>query len=164
MSRTAKIKFVSLLALVVISGGAFTPQREDILVGETFEVAPEQVGVFTEGDAPLASVVVAPVLSRAEKLAARIAVLATRIESDTVAIAEARTELETSERLAGVAAGTKIVARIGRADTAKNVEATVVHVKDDESGSRRLKITYGEGADFDVAVIQESQIVEVVVA
>ncbi len=164
MSRTAKIKSVTLLALVVISGGAFTPQREDILAGETFEVAPEQVDVLTEGDAPLASVVVPAVLSRAEKLAARIAALATRIESDTIAIAEARTELETSERLAGVQSGTKIIARLGRADTVKNVEATVVHVKDDESGSRRLKITYGEGADFDVAVIQESQIVEVIVA
>jgi hypothetical protein len=105
-----------------------------------------------------------PVLTRAEKQAAQVLVLTKRIEADTAKLAELRNDIETASRLDGVEAGSAIVARIGRAETSKEVPARVLGVKEDEAtGSRRYKIAYGEGFDADTAVIQASQIVSVIV-
>lgn len=104
-----------------------------------------------------------PVLTRAEKQAAQVLVLTKRIEADTAKLAELKNDIETASRLDGVEAGSAIVARIGRADTSKEVAARVLGVKEDDAGSRRYKIAYGEGFDADTAVIQASQIVSVIV-
>jgi hypothetical protein len=104
-----------------------------------------------------------PVLTRAEKQAAQVLVLTKRIEADTAKLAELRNDIETASRLDGVEAGSAIVARIGRAETSKEVPARVLGVKEDDTGSRRYKIAYGEGFDADTAVIQASQIVSVIV-
>lgn len=100
-------------------------------------------------------------LTRTEKLQAQITTLETRIAADTTKLATVRQELETAERLSAVGVGTLITARVGRAETAKNVEAEVVGVKDDEAGRRLYKISFGDGFDADVQVIQPHQIVAV---
>lgn len=114
-----------------------------------------------EGDTG-ASAAPAVKLTRAEKYAKAIDVLTKRIEADTAKLAEIKQEVETAERLASVATGSAIVARIGRAETSKEVNARVLGVKEEESGSLRYKIMFGEGVDTDIAVIQASQIVSIV--
>lgn len=65
------------------------------------------------------------------------------------------------DKLMAVKAGAVIVARVGRAETSKEVLAQVLGITTLENGDRRLKIFYGDGADAEVAVIQDSQIVDV---
>ncbi len=106
---------------------------------------------------------VKPTQTRAEKLAAQVSTLETRIAADTTKLAEVKNEIETSARLDSVGEGSAIIARIGRAETSKEVAARVLGVKDDDKGSRRYKIAFGEGFDADAAIIQASQIVRVLV-
>lgn len=104
------------------------------------------------------------VLTRAEKLAKQVTTLETRIAADTIKLAEVKQEIETSERLSSVTVGTAITAKLGRAETTREVAAVVVGVKDDEAGARRYKISFGDGFDADVQVIQPSQIVSITAA
>jgi hypothetical protein len=97
-------------------------------------------------------------LTRSEKLAAQIVTLEKRIAADTAKVEEVKAELEVTERLASVGVGTLIVAKLGRAETARSVDAEVLGVKDDENGARRYKISFGEGFDADTVVIQPAQI------
>ena len=57
--------------------------------------------------------------------------------------------------------GAVIVARVGRAETSKEVLAQVLGITTLENGDRRLKIFFGQGVDAEMAVIQDSQIVDV---
>lgn len=99
-------------------------------------------------------------LTRVEKLTKQVETLEKRIEADTAKLAEVRVELETAQRLADVREGTLIVARLGRAETTREVPATVTGKKEDENGVR-YKISYGEGFDADVTIIQPAQIVNI---
>lgn len=103
-----------------------------------------------------------PTLTPAQKRAARVEVLTKRIADDTAALAALKQEIETAERLASVTTGTAIIAKVGRAETAREVAARVLGVKDDDNGSRRYKITFGEGFDADTVIIQPTQIVSVI--
>jgi hypothetical protein len=100
-------------------------------------------------------------LTRAEKLVKQITTLETRIAADTTKLAEVKLELETSERLSSVGVGTLVTVKLGRAETTREVAAEVLGVKDDDNGARRYKISYGEGFDADVVIIQPSQIVAI---
>jgi hypothetical protein len=111
----------------------------------------------------VAAEVVKPTLTRAQKQAAQIEVLEKRIAADTAKLAEVKLDIETASRLDGVVAGSAIIARIGRAETSKEVAARVLGIKEDDNGSRRYKIAFGEGFDADAAIIQASQIIRVLV-
>lgn len=100
-------------------------------------------------------------LSRAEKLEAEIAKLRERIAADTAKFNEKCALLASLELLASVDGGSVIDAKVGRADTAKTVQATVVGVQTLEDGSRKFKIFFGQGFDSETVVISESQIVKV---
>lgn len=65
-------------------------------------------------------------LTRAEKFAARIAVLVKRIEADTETLAAVRLESETAGRLDSVVAGTAVVARLGRAGSPERAAAEAI--------------------------------------
>lgn len=110
---------------------------------------------------PVVEAVAVP-LTRAEKYAKAINHLTKTIEAAQVKLAELQLEADTASKLEGVGEGVAIVARIGRAETSRNVSARVVGVQELDSGSRRFKILFGAGIDTDTAVIQESQIVEVI--
>lgn len=99
-------------------------------------------------------------LSRVEKLAAQIATIEKRIETDTAKVADLKQELETAQRLADVREGTLIIAKLGRAETVREVPATVLGKKEDDNGVR-YKIEFGDGFDKDVTVIQPAQIVAI---
>lgn len=113
-------------------------------------------------DAINAAATPAIVLTRAEKVQARIDLLTKRIAADTAALEAIRLEVETAAKLAGVVAGTAIVAKLGRAETTREVNARVTGVKEDENGSVKYKIVFGEGFDADVQIINASQIVRVI--
>ena len=104
-----------------------------------------------------------PTLTRAQKQAAQVEVLEKRIAADTAKLAEVKLDIETASRLDGVVAGSAIIARIGRADTSKEVAARVLGIKEDDNGSRRYKLAFGEGFEADAAIIQASQIIRVLV-
>jgi hypothetical protein len=114
-----------------------------------------------EGEGSTGGAAPATPLTRAEKLAKQITTLETRIAADTAKLAEVRQELETSERLASVGVGTLVTIKLGRAETTREVAGEVLGVKDDDNGARRYKVSYGEGFDADVVIIQPSQIVAI---
>lgn len=99
-----------------------------------------------------------PKLTRAEKLIARSEVLRKRIEADTAEYNEVANELNNLAALANVAIGTKVVIKLGRAETARVLDAVVVGVKDEEDGSKKYKVQYGTGFDADLATITAGQI------
>lgn len=100
-------------------------------------------------------------LTRAEKYAKTIATLEARIAADTAKLAEVKLEAETATKLSGVTTNSVIVAKLGRAESTREVLARVVGVKEEDSGARKFKILFGEGIDTDTVIIQESQIVSV---
>lgn len=67
-----------------------------------------------------------------------------------------------ASRLSGVKAGSVIDARVGRAETSRVVRAAVLGVQTLDNGDLRFKVYYGEGMDAETAVIQTSQIVDVI--
>lgn len=111
--------------------------------------------------APDAAVVAATPLTKTQQLQAKIDALNKTIESHTAKVAQLTGLLRSADLLDGIKAGSVIVAKVGRADTAKEVTATVVGVQVLADGDKRFKIYYGEGFDADTVVIQESQIVDV---
>lgn len=100
--------------------------------------------------------------TRKEKLSDRIEVLEKRIASDNAELAEKKLQLESVDRLASVAAGSNVIIRIGRAETSREVSATIMGVKTTDGGDIRYKASFGEGFDAEVVIIQESQIISVV--
>lgn len=100
--------------------------------------------------------------TRKEKLSDRIEVLEKRIASDNAELAEKKLQLESVDRLASVAAGSNVIIRVGRAETSREVSATILGVKTTDSGDIRYKASFGEGFDAEVVIIQESQIISVV--
>ena len=136
--------------------------------------------------ATAAPVVVAPQLSAAdaELIAATQAQFATqppeltasqrisaKIESKRAHVAKLNAEIEklegqlrSADLLDSIKAGSVIKARVGRAETARDVTASVVGVQTLESGDLRYKIFFGEGFEAETVVIQSSQIIDVVQA
>lgn len=70
-------------------------------------------------------------------------------------------QFDVADKMASIGQGSNIIARVGRADTAREVDATVVGVQHLPSGERRLKIVFGNGFDTETVVIQDSQIIGV---
>jgi len=120
--------------------------------------APVEAGAASSGGEPQAP---APELSKAEKLSKKIEALKDRIQKDSAALITLEAQFGSVDLLESVKAGSVIVARVGRAETAKEVTASVVGVQTLENGDKRFKIYFGEGFDADTVVIQESQIVDV---
>jgi hypothetical protein len=91
------------------------------------------------------------------KITARLGRQGSEAREAVAGIAEVRDELG-NIITAGVAA---VAARAATAGTLRIVPATVMARADNDNGSPRFKISYGEGFDFDTETIQASQIVEV---
>lgn len=120
---------------------------------------------MSEAQTPVvAPVVQAPVieLTRAEKLDQQIEKLRVEIDTKKAKFVELCSLRESIDLLEGIAEGSVLTVKIGRAETAKNVNGTVVGVKSEEDGSRKFKVYYGEGIDADLVIVNESQIVKVI--
>lgn len=102
---------------------------------------------------------VKPKLTRTEKLTQRAELLHKRITTDTNEYNEILAELAGAARLANLAAGDAVQVKLGRAETARTVDAIVVGVKEDEDGAKKYKVQYGSGFDADIAVVGAAQII-----
>ena len=94
--------------------------------------------------------------------------ISAKIDSKRAQVAKLNAEIEKLEgqfRLAdlldSIKAGSTIKARVGRAETARDVTAEVVGVQTLDNGDLRYKIFIGEGFDAEAVVIQSSQIIDV---
>jgi hypothetical protein len=105
------------------------------------------------GDAPL---------TPSQRLAAKIEKLKARILKDSDDLTKLEAQYRAADMLDKIAAGSVIKARVGRAETAREVTASVIGVQTLDSGDRRLKVYFGEGFDAETVVIQDSQIIDVV--
>jgi len=100
-------------------------------------------------------------VSKADQLKAKIEALNKQIETASKKREQLEALLRSVDLLDGIKSGSVVVAKVGRAETAKEVVATVVGVQTLGSGDKRFKIYYGQGFDADTVVIQESQILDV---
>ncbi|BAN92326.1 hypothetical protein X534_gp15 [Ralstonia phage RSB3] len=100
-------------------------------------------------------------LTPSQKVAAKIAAKRASVAKLLAEIEKLEGQFRAADLLDSVKAGSIIVARVGRAETSREVTATVIGVQTLESGDRRLKIYFGEGFDAETVVIQDSQIVDV---
>lgn len=98
------------------------------------------------------------VLTREEKLRAEYEKLATRIKADTEKANGIVAELQEIAALAAVDVDSVVVVTVGKGDTAREVEATVIGVRVEDDGSKTYKVTYGSGFDADVAVVKGNKI------
>lgn len=90
----------------------------------------------------------------AEKRAAAIK------RADEIALKQSEIALEVHniDALASVAVGSTVVIPVGKGEAAKDVEGTVLAVRDEEDGSRSYKVQHGSGFDTDVTVVKSNKI------
>ena len=75
-----------------------------------------------------------------------------------VKLNELAAEINAIDALAAVTVGSKVIVTVGKGEAAKEVEAVVVGVREEEDGSKTLKVQYGEGFDADIAVVKASKV------
>lgn len=94
-------------------------------------------------------------------IAEQIAAVETQIAALNTKLTALKAEQAVSEQLANLAKGSRLRVRIGRGDTAREVDSEVLAVSNDEEKGTRIKVVFGEGFDTETSVIQTSQIVAV---
>ena len=99
--------------------------------------------------------------SASQRIGAKLTAKKAQLEKLTAEIEKLEAQFRSADLLDKVQAGSIIVARVGRAETAREVVASVVGVQRLENGDRRLKIYFGEGFEAETVVIQDSQIVDI---
>lgn len=102
-----------------------------------------------------------PELTPSQKIAAKIEAKKAQIVKLTGEVERLEAQFRSADLLDSVKQGSIIVARVGRAETAREVTASVIGVQTLESGDVRYKIYFGEGFDAETVVIQSSQIIDV---
>lgn len=158
----SKIALVTISALFAIQGAFFGEGVADVQIGQTAEVTREQAdALIASGHA--AEVVAEPVapLTRAEKLDADIAATEKAIVAATRRLEKLNQEKSTVGLLDSVVVGSVVTARIGRADTVREVQGTVVAAKQEAPGVRKLKLSIGEGFDAEFVIISDSQVIAI---
>lgn len=123
------------------------------------EVVPTDAAAQAAADATAASL--KREATPLEKLAFKIDAKKTQLAKLADEIKKLEQQFEVADKMQGIGQGSVIVARVGRADTAKEVQAVVLGTQNTDAG-RRLRITYGEGFDAETAIIQDSQIIGLV--
>lgn len=117
-------------------------------------------------EAAAAPVVAKPKLSYMEKITARAQMLAARITTDTEEYNQIVAQINNVEALKNLNTGSKVTFKAGRKfadrDTTRIVEAVIVGAAAQEDGSMLYKVSFGEGFDAEVAVINAGQILTVV--
>lgn len=97
-------------------------------------------------------------LTRREKLLAQYNHAFTKHAELAVKLQELAAEINSIDALAAVTVGSVVVVTVGRGDDAKEVEATVIGVREEEDGSKTYKVTYGSGFDADIAVVKGNKL------
>lgn len=90
-------------------------------------------------------------------LAERIEALEKRIEADTAKLEELTFERDNAERLASVGNGSVVTVKLGRKfkdkDTTRVVQGVVIATKEEDDGSKLLKVQVGEGFDVEFVTV-----------
>lgn len=97
-------------------------------------------------------------LTRREKLLAQYNTAFAKHAELAVKLQELAAEINSIDALAAVTVGSVVVVTVGRGDDAKEVEATVIGVREEEDGSKTYKVTYGSGFDADIAVVKGNKL------
>ena len=105
-----------------------------------------------------------PELTASQRISAKIDAKRAQVAKLNAEIEKLEGQFRSADLLDSIKAGSVIKARVGRAETARDVAASVVGVQTLDNGDLRYKIFFGEGFDAETFVIQSSQIVDVVQA
>ncbi|QHJ75342.1 hypothetical protein SnaR1_gp12 [Sphaerotilus phage vB_SnaP-R1] len=97
-------------------------------------------------------------LTRREKLLAQYNTAFAKHAELAAKLQELAAEINSIDALAAVTVGSVVVVTVGRGDEAKEVEATVIGVREEEDGSKTYKVTYGSGFDADIAVVKGNKL------
>ena len=103
-----------------------------------------------------------PELTASQRISAKIYSKRAQVAKLNAEIEKLEGQFRSADLLDSIKAGSVIKARVGRAETARDVTASVVGVQTLESGDLRYKVYFGEGFDAETVVIQSSQIIDVV--
>ena len=97
-------------------------------------------------------------LTRREKLLAQYTTAFAKHAELAAKLQELAAEINSIDALAAVTVGSVFVVTVGRGDEAKEVEASVIGVREEEDGSKTYKVTYGSGFDADIAVVKGNKL------
>lgn len=94
------------------------------------------------------------------KIEARITLLTTRIAADTLALAEAQSQLSAASLVSEVAAGYTVTFKVGRAETRREVTG-VVQGRGEVKGVDSVRVQSGEGFDLEVYTIKVAELTSI---
>ena len=97
-------------------------------------------------------------LTRREKLLAQYNTAFAKYAEMAAKLQELAAEINSIDALAAVTVGSVVVVTVGRGDEAKEVDASVIGVREEEDGSKTYKVTYGSGFDADIAVVKGNKL------
>lgn len=97
-------------------------------------------------------------LTRREKLLAQYNTAFAKHADLAAKLQELAAEINSIDALSAVTVGSIVVVTVGRGDEAKEVEASVIGVREEEDGSKTYKVTYGSGFDADIAVVNGNKL------
>ena len=97
-------------------------------------------------------------LPRREKLLAQYNAAFAKHAELAAKLQELAAEINSIDALAAVHVGSVVIVTVGRGDDAKEVEASVIGVREEEDGSKTYKVTYGSGFDADIAVVKGNKL------
>lgn len=134
-------------------------------VGLTQDAVDTQVTAVSAAEAVAATPSPEAKVRVKKTLEERIEALQTRIEADTAKLDELIAERDNAERLASVGSGTKVSIKLGRKfkdkDTTRVEVGVVIAVKEEEDGTKLLKVQVGEGFDAEFVTVGLGAVVEV---
>ena len=96
--------------------------------------------------------------TRRERLVAQYNAAFVKYAELSTKLKELAAEINTIDALAAVTVGSTVIVTVGRGDDSKEVEASVIGVREEEDGSKTYKVTYGTGFDADIAVVKGSKL------
>ena len=97
-------------------------------------------------------------MTRREKLLAQYNTTFAKHAELAAKLQELAAEINSIDALAAVTVGSVVVVTVGRGDDAKEVDASVIGVREEEDGSKTYKATYGAGFDADIAVVKGNKL------
>lgn len=97
-------------------------------------------------------------LTRREKLLAQYNTAFAKYAELAAKLQELTAEINNIDALAAVTVGSVVIVTVGRGDDVKEVEASVIGVREEEDGSKTYKVTYGSGFDADIAVVKGNKL------
>ena len=97
-------------------------------------------------------------LTRREKLLAQYNAAFAKHAELAAKLQELAAEINSIDALAAVTVGSVVIVTVGRGDDAKEVDASVIGVREEEDGSKTYKVTYGSGFDADIAVVKGNKL------